>query len=993
MDTKLKKFNLSFLLKFVAVVLCIFCIGGTAVQLLSGFVMAEERELTEANFVDAFYMEGKNASLFETESFKGEFGRYNSKLAFIISTYGDGSEGAYQKIMQSNEKENEEKFSRAKRNLIATIEQREGFFDYLVALSSGDIIKCGFVQAADEHDSDNFFYEEEIFDADVDYEWISGKSFSTDKTVYEIALTEQAREVLTQTNADGVVYLSSEAAVLDNSTDETVADYPAGYYFFKVDESTLAENLNADGIFSYSHFTSYEGFTEEYKKQMIYLEENYPSGKYYIRDVLGNTYTNIDSLDEKSTDEEIATAFDRFGFYTFESESMGSMVLPDGRYYTGYSFVSELEGEIFDEGVVRYYTEPTTFTYPATLPTTTLPEVTAESTVPTRAEDGMTVTTRAPAVTAPSAAQNDYNGKSPFVVLTDKNTDMTVFVGVDTQAEAYKSKECRFSQVNVRIVLARDIAKDIVRICGTLVILFVILFIFLLLCSGRRFGDREKVYMFRLDSMFTDWRIIIDCGVGFLIFMLIPWVIDEFFFSSNPNETVIVVLGALCAAIGAPVLDLILFVTRHIKNRSLFKRFFLVWLVIKFSEISSKVLKIESRFLNGLILLAVPVHVVSLWFVYVTSVVGNDDFQLLIFPLLFLYDALIVCLFIREKKWLSFINEKFLYVKHFGITTAIRAAIIIFINAVGIFFGSLEMVSNHTFFIAILLGLFDSVMLVELFRFVGGVKKIFSALEEIQKGNYDVQLNLLSLPSALREPAKKLMSLRDGLKTAVDEAVKQEQTKTELITNVSHDLKTPLTSVINYVELLKKCDIEDEEAREYLDILGEKSDRLKKLIEDLVEASKASTGNLKVELMEVSLNEITSQIIGEFSDNLDEKGLSLITSFPQENIIVRADSKMLFRVLENLMGNVSKYALENTRVYLNVERRGGRGVISVKNISASPLNITAEQLKARFVRGDESRTTDGSGLGLSIAESLCELMDGRLNIIINGDLFVAEVII
>lgn len=996
MDTKLKKFNLSFLFKFVAVILCVFCIGGAAVQLLSGLMMAEERDLTEANFVDAFYMESKNSALYETNSFKREFERYNSKIAFIISTYGDGSEEAYQTMTDALAEENDEKFIRAKKNLVASVEQREGFFDYLVALSSGDIVNCGFVEAADEHDSDNFFYEEEIFDSDVDYEWISGKSFSADKTIYEVALTDEAREMLAQTKADGAVYLSSEAVVLDNNTEETVAEYPAGYYLFRVDENALLNNLDANGIFNHSSYESYDSFREAYENQIKYLEENYPSGRYYIRDALGNTYTNIEALSEKSTETEIAEAFDSLEFYACESDNM-EMVLPDGRYYTGYSFVSELESEIFDEGVVRYYTESTTFTYPAaqtpSMPTTTLPDVTAETTAPERADEGITEETTAFPVTAPETSRNDYNGKSPFIVLTEKSSDIDAFVGVDMNSEAYKNNRCRFSQLNVRIVLARDIAKDTIRNCGSLAILFVILFIFLILCSGRRFGDRENVYMFRLDSMFTDWRIIFDCGVGILVFMLIPWTIDEFLFSANANKTVIIILGVLCATIGALVLDLVLFVTRHIKNRSLFRRLSLVWFVSKFSGILGKALKIKSKLLSILILLAVPVHAVCLLFVFVTCVEGNADFHLLIFPLLLLYDAILACLFVREKKWLSLINEKLLYVKYFGITTAIRAAIIIFINAVGIFFGSLEMVSNHTFFIAILLGLFDLVMLVLLFCFIGGVKKIFSALEEIQKGNYNVQINLFSLPWSLREPAKKLMSLRDGLKTAVDEAVKQEQTKTELITNVSHDLKTPLTSVINYVELLKKCNIDDEEAREYLDVLGEKSDRLKKLIEDLVEASKASTGNLKVELVDVSLNEITSQIIGEFSDNFDKKGLSLITSFPQENIIVRADSKMLFRVLENLMGNVSKYAMENTRVYLNVERRGGRGVISVKNISASSLNITAAQLKERFVRGDESRTTDGSGLGLSIAESLCALMGGKLNIIINGDLFVAEVII
>lgn len=336
-------------------------------------------------------------------------------------------------------------------------------------------------------------------------------------------------------------------------------------------------------------------------------------------------------------------------------------------------------------------------------------------------------------------------------------------------------------------------------------------------------------------------------------------------------------------------------------------------------------------------------------------------------------------------------HEKLLYTREFEKGTLIRIGIVAAVNLAGGFFGTVETAGNGTFFLYALLFIFDTGVLVWVIRFVGGLHKIFTSLEQIRQGNYGVYISTYALPKVLRESAEKVMSLRDGLKSAVEEAVKQEQTKTELITNVSHDLKTPLTSIINYVELLKKCNIDDGDAREYLDVLGEKSDRLKKLIEDLVEASKASTGNIKVEKVEVSLNEMVSQLLGEHADGLERRQLNVVAEMPQENLIVKADGKLLYRVMENLIVNVEKYSLYGTRVYVTVKEEGEYGTVTFKNISEQPLNITADQLKERFVRGDESRSTEGNGLGLSIAQSLCDVQGGELEIVINGDLFTAKV--
>ena len=291
----------------------------------------------------------------------------------------------------------------------------------------------------------------------------------------------------------------------------------------------------------------------------------------------------------------------------------------------------------------------------------------------------------------------------------------------------------------------------------------------------------------------------------------------------------------------------------------------------------------------------------------------------------------------------------------------------------------------------LLLFIFDCYILLRGIRFVGAVKRLFRVTSEIRNGEENAKVDYTAIPSAFHETADNLMGIKDGIKAAVDKAMQNEKMKTELITNVSHDLKTPLTSIINYVDLLQKCDIPDETAQSYLQVLSEKSDRLKHLIEDLVEASKASSGAITVHTVSVSVNEFINQLTGEHSEGLSEKNLNVIVTLPDEDIIVKADSNLLYRVLENLVVNVKKYAMEHTRVYISAQKTGATAKIIIKNISAAPLNMTPEELKSRFVRGDESRSTSGNGLGLSIAENLCSLMKGKLDLSIDGDLFTATV--
>lgn len=246
------------------------------------------------------------------------------------------------------------------------------------------------------------------------------------------------------------------------------------------------------------------------------------------------------------------------------------------------------------------------------------------------------------------------------------------------------------------------------------------------------------------------------------------------------------------------------------------------------------------------------------------------------------------------------------------------------------------------------------------------------------------------LPASLRALVQSQKYTQNELNLAIEKAVKDERTKAELITNVSHDLKTPLTSVINYIDLLQRCDIPDERAKEYLEVLSEKSGRLKRLIEDLIEASKVTTGNITLQKTQFSLNELANQAIVEETEDLEDKGLTLIYN-ALTSPIVYADGSKIYRVLENLLTNARKYSLQGSRVYASVYEDEAFGYFELKNTSKDPLDISPQELTERFVRGDRSRSAEGNGLGLSIASNLCRLNGGELILSIDGDLLKAIV--
>ncbi len=263
--------------------------------------------------------------------------------------------------------------------------------------------------------------------------------------------------------------------------------------------------------------------------------------------------------------------------------------------------------------------------------------------------------------------------------------------------------------------------------------------------------------------------------------------------------------------------------------------------------------------------------------------------------------------------------------------------------------------------------------------------------ERLAKGDMSVPQHNIPLIGMFRQYADSLANVNEGIHRAVAEQTKAERMRTALITNVSHDLKTPLTSIVNYVDLMKRVQIEDPTMKEYLSILDRQSARLKKLTEDLVEASKASTGNLTVDLQPTNVTVLISQLMAEYENRLDAKQLRPVLNLSEEELYIAADGRLIWRVFDNLLGNICKYALSGTRIYFDVAAVQDVVCFSLKNISECPLNLSPDELTERFVRGDASRSTEGSGLGLSIAKDLTRLQNGMLSLQIDGDLFKAEV--
>jgi len=307
---------------------------------------------------------------------------------------------------------------------------------------------------------------------------------------------------------------------------------------------------------------------------------------------------------------------------------------------------------------------------------------------------------------------------------------------------------------------------------------------------------------------------------------------------------------------------------------------------------------------------------------------------------------------------------------------------------IGIF---ILLVFREALIVILLEGTVVTLLMYKTIKALKGYSQIENKLKEMYEGNNSTKLEEAEFIPEFKNIIKYLNDISNGFENAIQDRMKSERLKAELITNVSHDIKTPLTSIINYVDLLKQENIQNEKVREYIAILDNKSQRLKKLTEDLVEASKVSTGNISLNIEKIDVVQLIKQALGEFEDRFKKRGLDIIVDCQENDIYINADSRYMYRIIENLFSNISKYALENSRVYIDIKKTQKHVTVEMKNISKERLNISAEELMQRFVRGDKSRTTEGSGLGISIAQNLTELQGGKFSLKLDGDLFKVQV--
>lgn len=535
------------------------------------------------------------------------------------------------------------------------------------------------------------------------------------------------------------------------------------------------------------------------------------------------------------------------------------------------------------------------------------------------------------------AAQKDADSSSYLrstltYFLYEGELDGTLYVSFD---ESLAAKDVfrthRTVYQGVYDTVGNVVKLDLICFAGILLCL-----VYLVIRAGRRHDD-DELHMLPLDRIFTLLRLALHVSAIAGVVALAVWYFDELVSQSWSVATPLVhTFVALCAAaVMAIFIDGLLFVVRHIKAHTLLKNLFLVWLIRKIRTWHKAYRDAHPKKEK------MPVEYADLY--------KDAKKRVLLFGFL---------------------------------PNAVLGILVVFFMASEVWFLAVPL-------LFVIFG-YDVWLAVYVLRYAYRVRAGIEAVHRIRGGDYDVHLAVDEQSPALAVFARDVNSINDGLRIAVSNAIKDEHMRTELITNVSHDLKTPLTSIINYVDLLSRCDIQDETAKEYLAVLGEKSERLKKLIEDLVEASKASSGNIRVDLVDLRLAELANQIAGEYEDAFRERNLELITS-ADSDVIVRADSKLCYRVLDNLMNNVKKYAMPGTRVYLSLTQEDNFGVLTLLNVSQTQLNIPVEELMERFVRGDASRSTDGSGLGLSIAQNLCELQGAKLELSISGDLFTAKV--
>lgn len=480
--------------------------------------------------------------------------------------------------------------------------------------------------------------------------------------------------------------------------------------------------------------------------------------------------------------------------------------------------------------------------------------------------------------------------------------------------------------------------------------IFALLTLFFLICSvrlaGRKNNSKETVELSFIDKLSNDIHLILSATtVGFAGWAFVELLINNLRLTYDSDREKWVAVGSISLAIVIYliVLEYVTSLARKIKaNENLLKNTFvykfIVWIVNFVKKVYFKIKDVSKK--SSLKL--------KKYFETVSFMPKELQKKAIVYSALFILANLI----------LAFLGSAFMFVTS-------SAAILMGI------------------FIYIVLVVVDAYIIYKIAKYLKYLDMIITSSKTGKK----IDVDLFLLPKSLRTLAEGLEKTNEELENAIKKAVKDERTKTELITNVSHDLKTPLTSVINYIDLLKKCDIKDETAKQYMNVIDEKSNKLKRLIEDLIEASKVTTGNVTLNKTMINLYELAMQAVVEETSDIEKVGLNIIFEETSEQHIVFADGTKVYRVFENLLSNARKYSAPNSRIYAKVFSDDNYGYFEIKNISKEPLNITAEELTERFVRGDKSRNQDGNGLGLSIAKEICRLNGGELQIIIDGDLF------
>lgn len=916
MDTKSKKFNRSWITKTICFVLAIvFLLSGFSkvISFLNRLADSEENGIYESYYKNMFY-QGSNFNLESSEMFKDELNKFLNLAYEKAICFSDGNNKKAYENYQSTLNKAKEDFISASINYVAEeVLEESGTHNYyhtFYYLTRGMLTLDKLATDENVDDGEGIFY----FNSDCgDYHFeLSDDAYDYDEgedeydyDEYEneiskpVAVTDEYGNAVTSVTSvidtDETTSLSREA---DSSSNNELPDYVqeqatdsdgaikiinancdgktySGYYTFMMVPEAF------DDYYGYQNdsnvlksFSDYASFSERYEYVTNALSQYKNIFYAFCFENENEVITNHPSLQKNATSKLIKKTFQNYDWnYSIDHDKS------DVTYSDYLKNLINEEGDTYSIEINRlhsYYGDTT-----------------------------------------------KYFGNG-----------LTIYIAFDSELS---SEDDVFSNMYLTYKTQYEYTRNRIIFVLAMLVLFILCIVILVIKSGRRSNDNE-LHMLATDKIFTSLRILINGTVIVLCAIGIAGLFcDGIFDRDIPVHLAESGMLALAVVLCVFLIDLILYISRHIKNHSFFKNFFIGWLITKvFKKVKARIHKIKDSKKEK------PA---------VYKDIFNDVLRKIVLFVLVPNGVigLIALLSAASDDW--------------GLTVVVGFPLVAY----------------------------DIFVILYLLKYAYSLRKIFYAINQIRQGNYDVWVETEKMPKSAAAYAEDVNALRNGLKIAVDNAIKEEKTKTELITNVSHDLKTPLTSVINYVDLLSRCNIEDETAKSYIAVLGEKSEKLKRLIEDLVEASKASTGNMNVNLVKVSLNELTMQIAGEYEDEFSSKGLKLIIDGTDTNLTVLADSKMSYRVLDNLMNNIRKYAMPNTRVYLDLTSENGMGVITLRNISENQLNISASELMSRFVRGDSSRSTEGNGLGLSIAENFCKLQGGKLTLDISGDLFTARV--